>query len=354
MSQNNSALVDSTNVQMSISEVRPRRVYLSYVHNFRGFAITLIIATHCLSMFDWSGTPILELAIKRLVLNGTILFLFIAGYLFQHLADGYQVRNYLWKKVRFVILPYLIASIPAILLFTLVMHRPDMREGFYDQPVWQQVVEFLVTGSHLAPFWFIPTIVLFYLASPLLHWLDRQSWFYYFLPFTLLIPLFVSRGAGSPFQSFVHFIPVWLLGMACSRHRELSEKWLAAGLWWLFGLFAVLLALEVAFTEGTHSGYSTMGKIALTLCLFELFRRWGNGADRWFALAGTLSFGLFFVHSYVISSLKLAMEKGLHFVPSGSLWAYGVSIVVAMWLSSLAVQAAVKVFGRRSRMVIGV
>lgn len=330
------------------------RAYLPHVHNFRGFAITLIIATHCLSIFDWSSTPALESLLKRLVANGTILFLFIAGFLFQHLSDKYVVRDYLWKKTRFVVLPYIFVSIPALLLFTMVMQRNEVPAGFYDLPTWRQVAGFLLTGSHLAPFWFIPTIILFYLASPVLYWLDRKPWFYYLLPLVLLIPVFVSRGSYNPAKSFVHFLPVWILGMACSRHRETATRWLDMGFWWLLVAFICFFALELVYAVGTHSWYSSIGKIILTLFLFEAFRRWGEGSARWFALAGTLSFGLFFVHSYVISTGKLIVERLLGTQPAGNLLLYTVSVVVAVFLSIAAVQVARLLFGRYGRNLIGV
>ncbi|MFV8824154.1 acyltransferase family protein [Thauera sp. WH-2] len=298
------------------------RTYLPHVHNFRGFAITLIIATHCLSIFDWSSTPTLELLLKRLVANGTILFLFIAGFLFQHLSDKYEVRDYLWKKTRFVVLPYLFVSVPALLLFTVVMQRTEVPPGFYDLPTWRQVTSFLLTGSHLAPFWFIP--------------------------------VFVSRGSYNPAKSFVHFLPVWMLGMACSRHRETATRWLSVGFWWLLVAFIFFFALEFVYSVGTHSWYSSIGKIILTLFLFEAFRRWGDGSARWFALAGTLSFGLFFVHSYVISAGKLVVERFVGAQPAGNLLLYLASVVVAVFLSIAAVQGARRLLGRYSRNLIGV
>jgi hypothetical protein len=330
------------------------KLYLPHVHDFRGFAITLIIATHCLSLFDWSAHPTLELFLKRLITNGTVIFLFIAGYLFQHLSARYSFGDYISKKTRFVVLPYLFVSIPALILFTRVMERTGMPQGFYEQGVIEQAAVFLLTGSHLAPFWFIPTILLFYLASPVLYWLDRQKWFYWLMPVLLLIPFFISRGSMNPLKSFVHFFPVWVLGMACSHYKELSTRWMGKTFWMLFLLFVILFGLEIIFAKGTHSWYSSFGKIILTLFLFELFRRWGRGSRPWFHLAGTLSFGLFFVHSYVISAAKVGMERVFGGLPVGGLMFYLVSIPIAVLLSMLVVKISMRIFGSHSRSFVGV
>lgn len=330
------------------------RSYLTHVHNFRGFAIVLIVFTHCLSAFDWSESPLLIKALKHVVANGTILFLFIAGYLFQHLSDRYRAWEYLWKKARFVALPYFLISIPALVLYTVFMPRPDMPAGFYEMQEWKQALFFLFTGSHLAPFWFIPTIVIFYLISPVLYWLDCKPWFYRLLPLLLLIPVFVSRGYLKPLQSFIHFLPIWVLGMACSRYRHSVTSWLDRWLWALLLLSILFLGFEMAFADGTHTWFSSLGKTVLTLGLFELFRRWGKGANSWFETVGTLSFGIFFLHSYVISVGKLGAEQVLGGLPGGSLLGVVVAGVVATIISKLLVRLVKQACGSSSRLFIGV
>lgn len=330
-----------------------KSLYLPHVHDFRGFAIVLIIATHCLSLFDWSSNPVLELFVKRLITNGTILFLFIAGYLFQHLSARYSFGNYIWKKIRFVVFPYLFVSVPALVVFTLAMQRPGMPEGFYEHSMVEQVAIFLMTGSHLAPFWFIPTIFLFYLSSPIFLWLDRQPWFYRWIPVLLLIPVLVSRGHMNPFKSFVHFIPVWVLGMACSHHKKLATEWMERFFWLLLLAYMFLFGLEFAFSHGTHSWYSSLGKISLILFFFELFRRWGKGSKPLFHLSGTLSFGLFFVHSYVISGARVGFEKYYGGLPAGNVGLYLISIPIAVLLSMVVVKISMLVFGSSSRNFVG-
>ena len=47
--------------------------------------------------------------------GGTALFIFISGFLFQHLSGKYEFKNYMSKKWTNVILPYLWTAIPGIL-----------------------------------------------------------------------------------------------------------------------------------------------------------------------------------------------------------------------------------------------
>ncbi|MBI2382179.1 MAG: acyltransferase [Gammaproteobacteria bacterium] len=328
-------------------------MFVAHVHNFRGLAISLIVAVHCLSIFDWSGSPELERWLKILLLNATVFFLFIAGYLFQHLSARFHYPDYLKTKFRNVVCPYLVVSIPALFLFTVVMQRPEIRPGFYDQAPWRQIAEFLLTGQHLAPFWFIPTIVVFYLAAPLLVRLDRLPGFYWSLPLWLLVPVFVSRGMNAPLKSFVHFLPVYLLGMAMSRHRHAVEAWLARWWWTLLIPVAALVGAEDLYAQGTHSWYNTLQKILLCPVLFELMRRAGHHADRWLNQAATLSFGIFFLHSYLISASKLAIAKLWGGLPPGSLWALALAWLAAMALSIAVVAGLKRILGHYSRSLIG-
>lgn len=326
--------------------------FLPHIHNYRGLSIVLIVAVHCISVFDWQQQPELERWLKIALLNSTIFFLFIAGYLFQHLSGRFDYRSYLRSKLRNVILPYVLISIPAIVLFTLVMQRPEVREGFYDQPVWRQVVEFYLTGQQLAPFWFLPTIAMFYVTAPLWIFLDRLKGFYLCLPVLLLLPVFVSRGEHQPLQSFVHFAPVYLLGMAFSRHRALIDRWLPRCWWALPPLAALLVFGEWHYAHGTHSWYNTLQKIALCPVMYEILRRVGARADPLFARLGTLSFGIFFLHSYVISAAKLAIDRLWGAVP-GSVLGVLCAATVATLLTMALLIVAKRVLGRSSRMIVG-
>lgn len=327
-------------------------MFIGHVHNFRGLAIMLIVFTHVVSVFDWSAHPEMVRWIKIFLANTPIIFVFISGFLFQHLIGRFQYVDYLQSKLKNVVLPYFLVSIPAIVLFTAVMQRPELRAGFYDQSVAWQVVEFYLTGTHLAPFWFIPTMAVFYLVSPLLRWADATSWFYWTLPFWVLVTIFVSRN-NLPMVNCVHYMSVYLMGMACSRHRLVVTEWLARGWWVLLLPLALLIWGEYRFATGTHGWQNTLQKLVLCLILLELVRRWGASADRWLSRAGTLSFGIFFIHSYVISASKMAMTK-IGWTPLiGDLPVFFAASVVFILASMMAVSLAKTMTGRYSRQLIG-
>ena len=59
--------------------------FLRYIHNFRGFAILTIVASHSIYHLRWSN-EIIEKIGHVLIVNGTVYFVFIAGFLFQFLS----------------------------------------------------------------------------------------------------------------------------------------------------------------------------------------------------------------------------------------------------------------------------
>jgi peptidoglycan/LPS O-acetylase OafA/YrhL len=82
------------------NSTRKMRHFLPYIHNFRGIAILYIVAFHCHSSFGWGYHDLEKRIWNSLVVYGTVLFVFIAGFLFQHLNG--QDRNYDFSFVTYL------------------------------------------------------------------------------------------------------------------------------------------------------------------------------------------------------------------------------------------------------------
>ena len=66
---------------------------LNYINVFRGLAILLIVAGHTMQ-FGEIGSLTQKLSVE-IFAGGTALFIFISGFLFQHLSGKYEFKNYL-------------------------------------------------------------------------------------------------------------------------------------------------------------------------------------------------------------------------------------------------------------------
>lgn len=92
----------SNKVKSSFSD-KEENAYLTYIHNFRGVAILFIVAFHCLSSFGWGQNYFEKNIFDSIFTYGTILFMFISGYLFHYLncklkGKSFDFGNYLKKK----------------------------------------------------------------------------------------------------------------------------------------------------------------------------------------------------------------------------------------------------------------
>lgn len=340
-----------------------RAGFQHHIHVFRAIAIMLIVAAHTLPSLDWSASPRLGRMIDGVANESSIFFFFIAGYLFQYLSGSFSYGSYLKQKFKTVILPYLLLSIPAIYIFTQLTRRTGMWSWFYALPEWQQVGLFFLTGKHLAPLWFVPTISLFYLAAPIFLWIDRRVPRLYWLVVPLwALSVYIGRdGPHGPIDKAIYLLPVYMMGMAFSRYREQAQLYVAR---YLFPLLLVVLtgyagyALE--WSQPPH--YLMLMKMPAALLLVHVLLK----THHWFGTRldyiAHISFGIFFIHAYFISFIKVvtvylmsgriyAGESGSDLPASIPLFLLYASAVLAF--AVLFIWIAQKVLGTRSRMVIG-
>ena len=329
-------------------------MYLLYMRAFRVLAIFLIVAGHTVDAFEWSDQEGIERLLRIFISNGSCFFIFIAGYLFQHLSNKYDTRKYYKAKISHVVVPYLLMSIPAIFTFTFVMERESVWAGFYDQPVWMQVGWFYATGIHLAPLWYVPMISIFYVLAPVLIREDRSRHLYYFLPVSIALSLLVAR--GGPFQSFVHFFSAYLIGMACSHFKGMLQPVFTKLAFLLPMLALSILAglIEYQLDGGTMTAWNYSQKVFGSLFLLGLLSRFNEWltADFLKILADT-SFGVFFLHSYVLTAIKMIYLHEFGSLPSGSFVIHLLTSCAVMGLCVLMAQAIRKLMGPRSRQIIG-
>ena len=100
---------------MENTPVQPKKTkILNYINVFRGLAILLIIMGHTMQFGD--SKSVINMLNCEMICGGTALFIFISGFLFQHLSAKYEFKNYMSKKWTNVIMPYLVVAIPGIVL----------------------------------------------------------------------------------------------------------------------------------------------------------------------------------------------------------------------------------------------
>ena len=310
---------------MSENIAKPKKEMLNYINVFRGLAILLILAGHTMQIGK-AGSWVNNISFEVFA-GGTALFIFISGFLFQHLSAKFEYKNYLSKKWTNVILPYMFTAIPGIILcFTI----PELYGNPFDglNP-FAQIGVFLTTGRvHNIPTWFIPMIVIFFLFSHILLQLEKKNILYKCLPILFLITIYFPRMDIEPewvanmdylhkyFEylkyvgtGFVHFASMYVFGMYLSANKDKIDMfWEKRRL-----ILALMIITAIGDIYFMHNGMfynGTLSKIFLTILVLGYLKHYDEQIkaheklNHWLDVTAKYSFGLFFVHWYFVIAFR--------------------------------------------------
>lgn len=341
--------------------------FLPNVHLFRGVAILAVVATHVLFELDWRPERRTEFRIcVSLMQNGTVLFVFIAGLLFRHLANRFRYATYLRTKLKYVILPYVLVSLPFVALQYVQgfgLFAPERHPN-----VWTVATSFLTGDQMRIPLWFVPMIAVFYVLAPAFLWLDRQRYGYWLLPALFLLASFLHRPAHQTHlrQTVPYFLPVYLLGMYAGKNLLPVMRGVRRWRWGLLGIAVALTVFEVLTRERpgaieSRSPFSTERgvfdvniyiKVILSLFVLEALQRCPKQLRRPLDYLAKVSFGVFFLHYYFVHWGKYYRDTTATQIEGSVLSVLGVTALVTA-LTVLAVAGVKRLFGQRSRYVVG-
>lgn len=303
-----------------------KREILNYINIFRGLAIILIVAGHSMC-FGNPGTYLKKFVFEFFV-GGTALFVFISGYLFQYLSDGFSYKNYLKKKLYNVISPYIITSVPGIILCLTI---PALYRNPFDglNPLLQVFVFYTTGYIHNLPTWYIPMTCLFFLMGGVFLYLAKKKFvgnleiLYCSLPILLLITILFHRFnvVYKDVQAlnylakyfyyikiwlvgFVHFLSVYVLGMFFAQYREKVDLLYKYKYFLLAGIILASV-VDIYFIDYSNMN-GTVSKVFLTLFILGILKHYDSDIkncvnfNKILNVIAKYSFGIFFVHKYVI------------------------------------------------------
>jgi peptidoglycan/LPS O-acetylase OafA/YrhL len=334
-------------------------MYLKYINLFRAIATLFVVFNHCIHGLQWgSGYDNLEMSrlMKIVFSNGAFFFVFIAGFIFQHLLYKFDYGKYLKTRFLLVILPYLIISIPAVFAWTFLFEKSafGVPRDLYQQPWWYISGYYFATGQHMAPLWFIPMITMFYVLSPLFKLLDRFPVVYLSIPLLMWISYVYPR-TWSPAWQFVHFFPVYIIGMWASHYKDQVLRWAYRLRYLLFAAFLGFVAYELLMTRYVQSYFNYMNKLCLSFLIIALLSHYSENPYKWLTWFAVINFSVFFLHTYANAGLKIIFTGG----PAQSLPVVGnpayqvVYFSVVVGISIAATLLVKKITGKYSKNLIG-
>ena len=342
--------------------------HLPFVHRARAIAIVWIVAMHCVGTLDWSNNQQLYRFLIELFQGSTVLFFMISGYLFQHLSDRFDYSEYLGKKFKHVILPYVVVSTPGILLLLtkpeFAIENPELAHASW----WVKALFLYFYGgaqlNHVL--WFVAVVAIYYLLAPIfIHFIRHPRWFISLLVL-LPISLLAHRTTTQKYhhlQLALYFLSAYMSGMAASLYAERMLTFVNRYMGWLVAAVIALFAGHLLLTDyvgsyvddifSTSNGlidWIFLQKFILFFVLIALLQRLDRQQIPLIDYVATVSFAIYFLHIYVLHVYS-------HFVH----WTqFPGSIANLAWLFVLSLGGSLaiayvcrRVFGRKSRMLIG-
>lgn len=349
--------------------------FLSYILNMRGVAIFIVVGVHARgNITDWGsnlGTyTFLATFFDAREGIGTATFIFIGGFLFQYIThNNWNFKKYIERKFMYVILPYILISIPIIAYRIMANYEFAMPPGFNDHSIVYRFLYYIITGLHLAPFWFISTIVLFYVSAPLFHALDHPKAYKYAFPVIFLLSFFTYRSEhnANTLISYIHYFPLYYLGMWTSFHRT---KILAVANQILYPMLFIYAAITLAnftgwlpvrerisFEDILREGLilfniDLLRAVLVCFILMLLLYKYREKRMLFFEIIGEYSFGIFFVHCIYIYVSRHIWEEIFGPITFNFL-TYCTYFALMLLLSTATVHFIKKATGRYSRNLIG-
>jgi hypothetical protein len=202
--------------------------------------------------------------------------------------------------------------------------------------------------------WFIPMIAMYYLASPLFQLLDRYPLLYLAIPLLLWLSWEVPRH-WAPWIASIHFLSVYVIGMAASRWKDIALAWSWRLRWLLVAAFLAAVSWELLMTPFVQSFFNYLNKLCLSFLVIAALWHWSARPMRaltWFA---GLNFAVFFLHTYANVGMKtlFAGGPGTSIPIVGNVLYQAVYAAILVGLSILGTLLIRRLFGRYSKYVVG-
>ncbi|MFK8185013.1 MAG: acyltransferase [Phormidesmis sp.] len=346
-------------------------MFLNSINHFRAIAITIIVAGHCFYMVDATFNTLPERAFGNLIAGGTVLFVFISGFLFHHIFyKRYQFKKFMAGKLKKVLLPYTLLSIAPIVL--LVM-KQDAYYSLYDPQGSGFIATYLVpalkyyfTGRFLTAYWYIPFAMILFLLSPLhMGFIQlRFKWQTLITGLLFVVSLFLHRPVDDILilQSVVYFMPVYLIGIMASEKKDAIYTQLKGKEIYLLLTAIALATIQAALGKFSsyqkppfvYDGIDIMLFQKVALCFFFMvwLHRFEQVNSKAINILASTSFAIYFTHGYFMQIIREVVSAfNIEFY---SPWFWYPIVTTGMILACLMVAISLKrLLPNYSRYLIG-
>jgi surface polysaccharide O-acyltransferase-like enzyme len=191
-------------VSASVFDRAKKPTFVQHLHSFRGFAILNIVAIHSLAvsvLFFQPEAPTSE--IRRsltiyyyaILFNATIYFALISGILFTLVLRVRGWKSFYFSKLVNILLPYALFTILFSYLDWTVTYSKGPQLAVFNgnfRQFAETVSANIISGGAALQFWYIPVLMILFVATPLLDLVMRSKWLLLVSLPLLIVPLFLG------------------------------------------------------------------------------------------------------------------------------------------------------------------
>ena len=358
-----------------------KTTYLNNINYFRGIAIIFIVFGHSFTLGIWQfydNTSFLAKLINFIAPGGTTFFVFISGYLLHHIYyKKLQLRNFLLKKLKYVVVPFLLFSSLDIIYY---LTRLSMEyfvstsryEIFLEKIKSFDLIKIYLLGYSEIPIglWYVPFImVVFSLSKLYLKFAGinykTQMWL---ISVLIILSSIIHRAPNthimSIFQNVLYFSPVYLLGIFISANQKIVYSKMIGREFYLLAIALVLTIFQIQI--GKLEDIRGLNTISIKnidfmifqkslLAIFFLFylMRFVNKKMRLIDLLASNSFGIFFIHGIYIWFFNAIIIKLHKPLTSNSIFVFIIYATFVLILSLLTTILIKIFFPKKSKYIIG-
>lgn len=364
---------------------------LQSITNFRAIAIILIVAGHSYA-FGFTGDDFTSRLIKSFITGNTTLFVFISGYMFNHVFyKRYDYKKFMIDKIKNVGFPYLLLSTIIIFIFFIkgfgyyaaIDSSTDM--DIYSPPgiigkifspndsSFITTVKYYFTGAPITAYWYIPFVMILFALSPF-HYkyikLSAQSQLYIILALTFVSLITHRPEFRNPLINIIYFTPVYLFGILASLYRQQFLGFIKRRLIIILITYIVFIIIQnyIGFSSNTGKDFFEVygidmifiNKILLISLLWGALEKYTFNNKIINTISET-SFAIFFIHGWVI--MVLSKLRKMFFPPAeinlmmsdNNLLLYIFSLIIIISISVFISLITKKLFlgSKKTRYLIG-
>lgn len=279
-----------------------------YRNELFGVAAILVLLVHSIN-YDWPGGRIVEEIFKQGSI-GVDIFLFLAGVgLYYSLKRDSNIKNFMSRRIKRVLIPYLILAIPGYILLDLIVKNIGVSRFFLDI----FLLEFWIYGSSIT--WYVSFTIILYLIYPAIYYfmLERRSRFIFYTIFLLVLILNVWLCLSAPeiyskYEKAFARLPIFLLG-CWAGEWVYGKKQYTIGL--PIGLLVIYTVIRATLIYSRSMipyemytliirGSYVFGALAIVLLVPTILERLHlSRIDRILSCIGGLSLEIYLIHNFL-------------------------------------------------------